>query len=296
MAKQLKTNPISAAELEAYLSSSSSFAFELECLRLLKSLDWECEHGGSYVDPVTGKPRQFDIRATYSSGDDLVVRLAIECKAIAAHYPLLVLCVPRLESESFHSIALAIDTDLIPKGNRYGLSLPIPYAKVFRASGNLSIYPAGKPVGKSMAQVGVDSSGQATGDDRDIYEKWSQALSSGCELVERSCPPDLTDGDYVFSFIHPMVVVPDNTLWAVHFDANGAKTAPPSQVDAVDYFVDHNHDGGDTMSPANKSKSHIQFVTLAGLARIATEMKTDRRIDEIFPDEIVKDIAEKFLT
>ena len=62
MAK-LKNDPIDSTDLVEFLDTSSDFAFELACVKRLSELGYRCQHGGSYVDPVTKKARQFDIRA-----------------------------------------------------------------------------------------------------------------------------------------------------------------------------------------------------------------------------------------
>jgi hypothetical protein len=78
MAK-LKTDPIKADDLIAYLDDYSDFSFEIQVLNALIASEFTCEHGGTYDDPVTNKPREFDIRATRNFEKHLL-RLAVECK------------------------------------------------------------------------------------------------------------------------------------------------------------------------------------------------------------------------
>jgi len=70
MAK-LKHAPIVAADLVEFLDSQSDFAFEIRVLNSLIALGFECEHGGTYDDPATNKPREFDIRATRRRGQSV---------------------------------------------------------------------------------------------------------------------------------------------------------------------------------------------------------------------------------
>lgn len=104
MAK-LQEIQIGAADMLEYLSGYSDFSFELQTLRLARGRGLDCEHGGLYEDPITKKMREFDIRAIAREGV-YSVRLAIECKNIRENFPLLVSCVPRHGSESFHDVAL----------------------------------------------------------------------------------------------------------------------------------------------------------------------------------------------
>ena len=63
MAK-LKTYPIGESDLIEFLESSSDFAFEQEIFKTLIDLDFKAQHSGTYSDPNTGLPREFDIRGT----------------------------------------------------------------------------------------------------------------------------------------------------------------------------------------------------------------------------------------
>lgn len=114
MAK-LSSKTIREADFEEYLKTSSDFAFELTVLKSLVDQGFECEHGGSYRDPITKKIRQFDIRAS-TSRDQLRVSLAVECKNLHDNYPLLVSCVPRRESESFHEVIVAHNSSTFRRG------------------------------------------------------------------------------------------------------------------------------------------------------------------------------------
>jgi len=79
---KLKEAPIIDTDLIDYLSTESDFAFELHVLNTLIAHGFTCEHGGSYDDPVTKKPREFDIRATKTLGH-FHIRLAVECKNVS---------------------------------------------------------------------------------------------------------------------------------------------------------------------------------------------------------------------
>src|SRR4051812_46650875 len=98
---------ITAADLTNYLDSESDFAFEIRAIKELQKAG-EVLHGGTYMDTITGKPRQFDIRVTISK-DRCVIRLAVECKNLKKTFPLLVSCLPRSDDEAFQYIAASVD-------------------------------------------------------------------------------------------------------------------------------------------------------------------------------------------
>src|SRR5580700_9207711 len=94
------TTAITAADISDYLASADDFAFEREVYSVAKGLGFHTQHAALYIDPVTGKPRQFDVRASIAPGQNKVA-LAIECKSLTMDFPLLVSCVPRETNESF---------------------------------------------------------------------------------------------------------------------------------------------------------------------------------------------------
>lgn len=96
-----KAGPIGEDDLTKYLDEYSDFAFELKTLEKLNAHGFNCEHSGTYDDPITKVPREFDLRATRTI-DRFRVRLAVECKNLKADFPLLILCVPRRPEEAFH--------------------------------------------------------------------------------------------------------------------------------------------------------------------------------------------------
>jgi hypothetical protein len=128
----------------AFPGSSSDFSFELQTLGLVRAHGLDCEHGGLYKDPITKKMRQFDIRAIAREGC-YFVRLAIECKNIEENFPLLVSCVSRRDSESFHEVALVSD-------EHRGVRVPglTPRAKVLGIYGKDSCYKPKCPGRKKL--------------------------------------------------------------------------------------------------------------------------------------------------
>jgi len=128
MSNSTRPSPVAAADLSEYLRSKDDFAFEREIYHIAHGLRLQPEHAGLYEDPVTNKPRQFDIRCHAVHGAERI-DLAIECKSLSPTYPLLASCVPRARNEAYHEI---LYTDSVP-GNRGS------YTQVRKVSGGCRI-------------------------------------------------------------------------------------------------------------------------------------------------------------
>ncbi|MEX2411838.1 MAG: hypothetical protein WD607_10820 [Candidatus Paceibacterota bacterium] len=105
MAK-LNNKNIEKSDIEEYAKNVSDFSFEMQVFNLVKNLGFYCEHDGTYEDPITSKPREFDIRAEY---EDHRVKffLAIEAKNLKENFPLVISCVPRQKDESYHEVIIS---------------------------------------------------------------------------------------------------------------------------------------------------------------------------------------------
>lgn len=224
--------PITSTDLGAYIASQDDFAFEREVFHMARGLGLTAEHAGLYEDPVTNKPRQFDIRARAdqraTNGRRCRICLTVECKGLTPTYPLLVSCVPRAPSEAFHE-ELYTDSNLGAGGS---------FTRVRRRSGANSLYPHGQPVGKAMRQVRKDQRDQLIGGD-EVFDKWMQALASAAEMVSDaanvlSAPEDRKP--QVITVI-PVLVVSDATLWAADYAANGTLNQPPFKVDEITFYL-----------------------------------------------------------
>ncbi|MCH7701068.1 MAG: hypothetical protein IID37_05220 [Planctomycetes bacterium] len=292
MAKQLKPDSITQPDLIEYLDGYSDFSFEIKTLRALVTLGFTCEHGGTYDDPATGKPREYDIRATRRMGKAFL-RLAVECKNLRANFPLLVSCLPRRAEEAFHEVSYSYDpakSRVIVSAGPTPLAMT-PHSKSVRLEGSESLYSVGAPVGKSCDQVGRLQRGDAIeSGDSDVYAKWSQALSSADELTYLACSDgaDRT-GSCAVSIVLPLLVVPDGRLWETHYDANGNRSSDPRLVDRCSYFVNRKYYH---RSPAGGDKlviSHLEFVTSNGLLKFLDDLCGDEaKIAALFPIEQIE--------
>ncbi len=275
---ELKPEPIRAEDLSEYLESSSDFSFELSTLRMLTSLGLKCAHGGLYDDPVTGKAREFDIRAV-ATASKTRIRLAIECKNIRENFPVLVSCVPRKETESYHEIAFVGDQEVTALESPLGRSR----ASIHRVRGANSLYPPTEMVGKRSTQVGRDSHGRILENDR-FFEKWSQCLSSAAELVQEVYWDGEKDEGHYLSTVIPFVVIPDGRLWIATYAEDGAQEEAPRQVDRCSVFVGKDYKMGTTQHQRWLTVSHLEIVTSTGLNQfVATYLLDKPGVEKVCP-------------
>jgi hypothetical protein len=123
-------------------------------------------------------------------------------------------------------------------------SSPVDSGGIYKASG---IFRSRELVGKSATQVGrafVDgkrAETQIVNSDSETYEKWSQAIASANELIARSGHSSLVAGDTVnAAVIFPIFVVPNDTLWAADYSADGQLIESPQKVKECTLFLRKN--------------------------------------------------------
>ena len=273
MAK-LKNDPIGSRELTEFLNTASDFAFELRCLERLSRVGFQCQHSGSYVDPVTKKPRQFDIRAQRESRTSRV-RCAVECKNLSPAFPLLIMCVPRAPQESFHELVASYDPAMVTRRSSFEVPAFRQRCQTLRVDSPRSEYVIGAPVGKSVVQVGRGNDGTFAANDAEVFEKWSQALASAQELGDEAAAEGEAPGSVFISLILPILVVPDGTLWKVDYAGNGSRSSDPINVDRCSFYVGRDYLAGDRLRGTSLTISHLEFVTLSGLEHLTTNILND---------------------
>lgn len=270
MAAHDSSRKIDDTDLAEYLATQSGFAFELQCLQRLHALGYQCQHGGSYTDPVTRKIRQFDIRARKSVGS-INVFCAIECKHISESFPLLVTCVPRRTEESFHDVLFT----RAPEDRRDVISVDTmreaATAKV-RITPPHSPYREGDWVGKKAAQIGRKTKNEIYGTDEDAFDKWSQALASADEMATEAVELAEHGENAVVTIIMPIFVVPNERLWQAFFDEHGRQVESPFWTDRCSLYVDRGYSTG-LIRPTNFTISHLEIVTLAGIESLLREVE-----------------------
>ncbi len=79
--------PITDQDIEEYLRTRSDFELELFVYRTLRERGCKAKHGGTYIEPLSGKARQYDVRAIFEPyrlhGRQPIkcrVAMAIECR------------------------------------------------------------------------------------------------------------------------------------------------------------------------------------------------------------------------
>lgn len=255
--------PITDKDMEDYLLTRSDFDLELFVYRTLQEHGCPATHGGTYIDPATQKPRQYDIRATWElhrRHEKLPIcrlALAIECKSLSTDAPLLISRVPRPPEDSYH--------ELMHSWQRQNMRDKL--AQILRPEGISVIYRPGDPTGKRTAQACRLSSGAFKDDDRDSYEKWSQALASAADLVKDSVVA-ASNGQHALSLILPVLVVADGTLWVADYSENGKRNGVAHIVDAAELFVNREYTWELRSLPEAQPYriSHLHIYTRAGFA------------------------------
>jgi hypothetical protein len=270
---KLKDTRIGPPELIKFLSTSSDFGFELRCLERLGQLGFRCQHGGSYVDRVTNKARQFDIRALKQDrGNMLRIRCAVECKNLAESFPLLIMCVPRSLEESFHELVISYDPASNTPFTKFDNPIFRKNCQIIRVGPPISDYTPGTSVGKSSVQVGLGQDNVITANDAEVFEKWSQALASAQDLADEAAEEGERQKELFISLVLPILVVPNGTLWKVDYSDSGSRCGDPINVDRCSFFVGRDYSAGDRIRGGSLTLSHLEFVTIAGLEQLTGSM------------------------
>ena len=284
MAK-LREHTISAADLADYLATQDDFALELYVYSQARALGLSATHGGTYVDPVTKKSRQYDVRASLVRNNRRI-DLAIECKSLRPSYPLLISRIGRIEPESFHQFIYSHK----PRRDNFGLTTALIPAEVATVRGDQSIYPAGEYVGKSTAQIGKNEKGETISADGEVYDKWSQALASASELIADAVHryKESSMGVCITAVI-PVLVVSDATLWVADYSDDGLLQSAPQQVDQALLYV-----GREYWKPMTVAYtvSHLHICTKAAVKTFFERIAADLPFwDSVFPEETVAQVV-----
>ena len=239
---KLSPNEITANDIADYLTSEDDFAFEVSMFKACIDAGLRAEHGGTYQDPVTKRDRQFDIRALARDGK-LMVRFAIECKNLKLNFPLLVSRVPTMSSENFHEVIISGQREVNP------LTTVYEKTDTVRMTGNYSMFMPETFVGKSTTQVGRNPNQDFVDGDKEVFEKWAQAVASACELVNEAAHDfELLNHDVAATVVLPILVVPDETLWVADYSKEGILLAPAKKTDRCLIYL-------------RKEASNLPFVT-----------------------------------
>jgi hypothetical protein len=283
MAK-LRQVHITIADIEDYQRSESSFALELRTLDTMTRLGFVCQHGGLYTDEITKKTREFDIRASRGFSFDLdghpkcVINyaLAIECKSLGKHYPLVLSTVPSLESETFVSVLISAPQETMeqwfPPQDRFRSIMEIPRGIIRRVPLPECLFSAKQYVGKSLTQIGKDEQGQFKTEDREVYDKWTQAISSLHEMIDVQLETGERNNAICMGVSFPMVVVPDECLYTAQYSCNGRLEQVKPALEALYYVgAQHRFDIVTRIEGEEHITPHLLFVTESRVEALMTE-------------------------
>jgi hypothetical protein len=112
-----------------------------------------------------------------------------------------------------------------------------------------------------------------------------QATSSAQDLIDHATyEAEETAESALFSVVIPVVVVPDSTLWVVDYDSDGKIVGRPRTVRRCSYYVGASYYGGDNLSGSSYHVSHLEFVTLSGLAELLDDLAgNEAKLGVLFP-------------
>ena len=249
---KIKNDPITKQDIESFVRDDSDFAFEMRVLNRVRELDFECSHSGTYQDPITGKIRQFDIRAEREDRHNCTLLLAMECKNLRASRPLLLSAVPRTSEESFHDVFWQDSINAFP------FIKPVQENRFYRT---------GQMVSKKTDQVARgDKNGGLVTDDSEAFDKLNQAINS-CQALIQKCSTRKGPPHPRRSVVMPVLVVPDGMLWQVDYNSEGYIGTPPRQVPRCSFYINHAWpvDRGPSLPPLNYRISHLEIVTVGNL-------------------------------
>jgi hypothetical protein len=271
------TDPITAADLKEWLDGNSDFVFERKVFSRLNELGncgVKCTSGSTYDDPVTGKPRQYDIRASLVYQQSHLL-LAIECKRLVPVNPLMVLRVPRKKNESY--------MDCLKCRFIYGEGMK--YRNIAgRFRQDCCGYRTGDPIGKDTKQISRSKDNCLKQGDQEVYDKWAQAVHSAYTFItDAVCSgwsSKAEEGDPVTLRIIPVVIVPNGTLWAADFsDISPFKYRGPVQVDRCSYLIERKVPIPESSIKETYTMSHLEFMTIDGLESFCRQFAADDLFD-----------------
>jgi hypothetical protein len=279
---------ISKSDLLDFVEIESSFAFEMKVRELFASRRLRYLHGGTYEDPHTGLPRQFDLRVDLNCSLPKVrtrVLLAIECKALSEFAPMLVYRSPRTAYEAGHQLIAQTcgDREKIIGLLNHHMRTPLwndrvgefPSICTLDIAANRSRYRSGDFVGKSVDVVSRDGSGSKfKSGDAEVYGRWTQALQSAASLLGKLDGQYSGDQKIEFTWIVPILVVPDRRLFVVDYDDSAVRVCDPNEIDRTPFYIDYKPPTFKCDGPPFKF-GHFEIMTYAGLRDFVENITSD---------------------
>ncbi len=152
----------------------------------------------------------------------------------------------------------------------------------------MHLYDSQQQVGKSLKRVKLDGDG-FTAADSDVYDKYTQALSSMDELV-RGAAEDLRTrhANTLARAFLPIVVVSDEALWVADYSASGQLIGDPRpEPDETTFYLGWNYElhnlPFEPIRPAIFTITHFHLMTRRRLPKFLEEIQQGGGIwDQLF--------------
>lgn len=256
------TRAIDAESISSYLDAHDDFDLELFAQRELTLNGWSSHQGGTYKDGVTGKYRQYDVRAIKNFAMDTYISMAVECKSLSPENPLIISRVPRPDYDCYHHVTECTDYDDLPETVTF---------LVKKAQNHLSVYAPGEMVGKATSQLRWEKGGdKLISSDNETYEKWSQAIASAADSL--TDVRTFSGGGLARTFWMPILLVSNETLWVVDYDKEGRRSAPRRE-DSATLFVGREY----SVAPAiTVDFTHLHVYTRIGFKQMLADLRSQK--------------------
>lgn len=284
------------------LKENSDFSFEMRVLNEVNKQGYKTEHSGTYLDPYTGMNREFDIRATKMIDDDKEVRLSIECKNISSDVPVVIHSVPNSKLKSYHTLIIEFEDivkELEEKESAHSgfappimtnflkgaamASIKVEYSTDASSNVYKSNYSDFEYIGKSIDKIAIKNKGQKNEkfilNDEEIYNKYSQAINSVCDLIKDT--DKKTDYPAPQYFIQPVFVVPDNSLLEIQYNDKGEIVeGSPKNVNRVPLYIGKNFSERELGRPCvDHEIRYLEVVTESGLKALLESYESNKDFD-----------------
>lgn len=260
----------------------------MQIYSLASSIGFETTHGGTYEDPVSKKPRQYDIRS-FLIKNNRRLDLAIECKSLKPSFPLVISCIPRIQAECYHEIVCSKKQS---GGPLYVQGLnPYETFRINEPDGS-NFYPSCEFVGKSTTQIARSEKGEYISGDSEVYDKWTQALGSLSELAADACWYEEASQNSAFlTVLMPILVIPDGTLWVAKYDTYGQLLEKPESTNQTTVFM-----GRELWRPGTSAYnvSHLHVCTVTGIQCLLKSIESSENTwNQLFPMQTIRKLLVK---
>jgi hypothetical protein len=145
------------------------------------------------------------------------------------------------------------------------ISLPLPSAFMENCRSKrvqqFSLYPKKHFVAKAVDQIGKRPDGEITSNDGEVFDKISQAINSSIDLIYEAPYLDTDIHPVYLTFVCPVLVVPDSSLWQVKYSNDGEQIGEPEQIRHISYYIGKEWTVNGGLQPLTYTLSHLEIVT-----------------------------------